>query len=60
MTIVLRDVLTGKNTRLTKVQKLFEDRSWIYVYFKNDDGEIDCTPYAFSTVVSVDEQEFWE
>ena len=60
MTIVLRDELTGKHTRLTKVQKLFEDRNCICVYFKNDDGEIDWTSYAFSTVVSVDEQEFWE
>ena len=60
MTIVLRDDFTGKSTRLTKVQKLFEDGNYICVYFKNDEGEIDYTSYAFSTVVSVDEQEFWE
>ena len=60
MTIVLRDEITGKSTRLTKVKKIFEDGNYICVYFKNDDGEIDWTSYAFSTVVSVDEQEFWE
>ena len=60
MTIVLRDEITGKSTRLTKVQKLFEDGNYICVYFKNDLGEIDSTSYGFATVVSVDEQEFWE
>ena len=60
MTLVLRDEITGKSTRVTKVQKLFEDGNCIRVYFKNDGGEIDWTSYVFSTVVSVDEQEFWE
>ena len=60
MTIVLRNELTGKCTKLTKVQKLFEDRNYIRVYFKSDDERHDWTSYAFATVVSVEQDEIWE
>ena len=60
MTIVLRDELTGKSVKVTKVQKLFEDGNYIRVYFKSDDERHDWTSYAFATVVSVDSQDVWD
>ena len=60
MTVVLRDEITDKKIRLTKVQKLFDDGNYIRVYFKSDDKRYDWTSYAFATVISVDSQDVFE
>ena len=59
MTIVLRDELTGRCNRISQVQKLYEDRNCIRVYFKSDDGRNGWTSYAFATVVSVEQEDIF-
>lgn len=56
MTVVLRDEITNSKITVLNVNRLIEDGNSIKVYYKERNGRIGMTSYAFATVISVESE----